>query len=273
MKRLVTLYLVCALVFPITGLAAARTYPPAIQHLVDSGIQIVRQFDAPSGLRGYVVQRSGRHTIIYATSDGKHVLVGTLLNAQGDNVTAAEASRYIPKPDLNAAWKKLQHADWIAEGAKHPKTIIYEFTDPNCPFCHLFWLANRHYFHAGLQVRHILVGFLAPSSKLKAAAILDAPNPAAAYRRNEAQYKRGVPESQAGGIEPEKPANSATLKKVEANTELMSDLGVTGTPGIFYKDGHGKVHRIVGLPTLSRLPKIYGLPNQKLTEQALQPYL
>lgn len=265
--------LACALAFPVIGLATTPTFPPAIQHLVNSGVQVVRQFNAPSGLHGYVVQSHGRHTIVYATSDGKHALFGTLIDAHGNNITAAEAKQYIPKPNLQAAWQKLEKAHWIAEGAKHPKTIIYEFADPNCPFCHLFWLANRHYFDAGLQVRHILVGFLAPSSKLKAAAILDAPDPAAAYRRNEAHYKRGVSESEAGGIAPEKSAKPATLKKVESNTELMSALGVTGTPGIFYKDSHGKVHRIIGLPSLSKLPKIYRLPAQKLTDQALQPYL
>jgi len=237
------------------------------------GVQVVREFDAPAGLRGYVVQAHGQHSIAYATADGEHVLFGTLLNAQGENLTSQEAEHYVPKPDLNAAWDKLKHSTWIAEGAKHPKTVIYEFTDPNCPFCHLFWLANTHYFDAGLQVRHILVSFLSPTSKLKAAAILDAPDPAAAYRRNEAHYKRGVAESRAGGVAPEKSANPATLKKIQANTELMDALGISGTPGVFYKDNKGQVHRIVGLPKLSKLPQIYNLPPQKLTDAELQPYL
>lgn len=273
MKTVARVWLTALLLCPLPALAAPPHVPPILQNFLHAGMHVLRGFDAPAGLTGYVVEAHGRHGIVYVTADKQHMLIGTLLNAQGDNLTASEAKQYFPKPNLNAVWKQLAQSHWIAEGAKHPKTIIYEFTDPNCPFCHLYWLANRHYFHAGLQVRHILVGFLTPSSKRKAAAILESANPAAAYRRNEAQYRSGVAESQAGGIAPAQHPQQKTLREIDANTALMNRLGVNGTPGVFYKDKAGNVRRVVGLPQLSKLPQMYGLPVQKLTDPALQPYL
>lgn len=268
MKPLAAAFLVLAL----CSAAAAADYPPAIQALVDKGIKVVRQFDAGGELTGYVVQVGSNYGIVYGLPGGKRVLVGRILDAAGNNVTAAHADKYVPGPDLSKAWQELAQSAWIAEGAENPETIIYEFTDPNCPYCHLFWLANQAYMEAGLQVRHILVGMLGRSSLLKAAAILQADNPTAAYIKNQKNYRTDVPEAKAGGIEPAQNPKPETLAKLKANMALMRKLGVTGTPGIFYKGDDGKVHRIVGLPRLSRLPEIYDLPKQELTDPRLQPY-
>ncbi len=256
----------------LSAAATAADYPPAIQSLVDKGFTITTQFDAGDGLTGYVANANGRNVIVYALPDGKRALVGALLDENGRNLTAEQAEKYIPKPDLGAAWKKLEQSAWFAEGAEDPKTIIYEFADPNCPFCHLFWLANQPYMKVGLQVRHVLVGFLTPTSKGKAAAILEADDPAAAYRKNEENYRTGVAEDKAGGIEPAKDPKPETLAKLEANAKLMQELGVRGTPGVFYKDSEGKVQRIGGMPKLSKLPEIYGLPAQPITDSRLKRY-
>lgn len=256
----------------ICSAAAAADYPPAIQTLVNKGVKVVKQFDAGGALTGYVVQVGSRYGIVYGLPDTNRVVVGRILDAQGNNVTAAQAKKYVPKPDFTHAWEKLSQSNWIATGAEDPETIIYEFMDPNCPYCHLFWLANQKYMEAGLQVRHIVVGMLSHSSLLKAAAILQADNPAAAYIKNEKNYRMDVPEAKAGGIEPAENPSQEVLAKLKANMKLMKALGVTGTPGIFYKGDDGEVHRIIGLPSLSSLPEIYDLPKQKITNPKLQKY-
>jgi len=252
--------------------ASAADYPPAVQNLVDNGVTIVKQFDAGSGLTGYVIQANSQYGIIYGMDDGQRVLIGRILDANGQNVTAKQADKYVPHPDLSQAWQQLEQSNWIAEGADDPKTIVYEFTDPNCPYCHLMWLANQPYMDVGLQVRHILVGIVTPSSKGKAAAILEADDPSAAFQTNEKDYRMDVPEDQAGAIEPLDDPKPETLAKLEANAALMRKLGVRGTPGVFYKSEDGKVHMVSGLPKLSKLPAMYNLPQQTIDNPKLDKY-
>lgn len=258
--------------FCLCGTTSAADYPAAIQNLVDNGVTVVKQFDAGAGLTGYVIQANSQYGIVYGMDDGQRVLIGRILDADGNSVTAAQAEKYVPKPDLSKAWQQLEQSDWIAEGAEDPKTIIYEFTDPNCPYCHLMWLANQPYMGVGLQVRHILVGIVTPSSKYRAAAILEADDPGAAFHKNEQDYRMDVPEDKAGGIEPLKDPKPETLAKLKANAALMRKLGVSGTPGIFYKDADGKVHMAGGLPKLSKLPGMYNLPEQAIDNPKLEKY-
>src|SRR5699024_2917269 len=129
--------------------ASAANYPPAVQRLVGQGVKVVKQFDAQAGLTGYLIKVKNNYGIVYGLDDGNYVLIGRLLDAKGHNVTAAQAKKYTPKPDLSTAWQQLENSTWFAEGAEDPETIVYVFSDPNCPYCHLAWLANQPYMDAG----------------------------------------------------------------------------------------------------------------------------
>lgn len=255
------------------ALANQSSYPAVIEQLVKNrGIKIVSEFQAPGGMTAYGAQYRGHDLVFYLTPDKQYAIVGHMLDAKGEDLTAQQIDTHITTPTLAGAWAKLEKTAWVAEGAQNPKRIIYEFTDPNCPFCHLFWLANQPYLKEGLQVRHILVGIITPSSKGRAAAILEATDPSAAMTKNERDYNTKGPEDKAGGVAPLNNPKPATLAKLNANEKLMEELGVTGTPGIFYKDANDKVKRIVGLPPLSKLGEIYGLPPQPITDPALQRF-
>lgn len=271
MQRFSRALLAVLMLAAVYGAQAAESYPPVIKNLVaQQGARILDRFDAPGGLTAYGAQVNGRSLILYVTPDGKHFIVGALFDEDGKNLTTGQLAKYVTRPVLDGAWKKLEQANWFATGAKNPKTIIYEVDDPNCPFCHLFWLANRPYVKEGLQIRHILVGIVTSSSRNKAAAILESSDPAAAFEKNEKGYHTKGPENDAGAIAPLKNPKQETLSKLDANYRLMRELGVRGTPGIFYKDKDGKVQRIDGLPKLSELPKIYNLPPKPVTNPLLQ---
>lgn len=253
--------------------AMAADYPPAIKSLVTNrGVEIVSRFNAPGGLTGYAARADGHAVILYTTADGNYAIAGTMFDAKGNILTDAQIDRYLTGPMLKSAWSKLEKSTWVADGAKNPKRIIYEFTDPNCPFCYLFWLANKPYREEGLQVRHILVGVITPNSLYKAAAILEADDPAAAMTRNERDYNSKGDENDAGGVAPLAHPKPSTLAKIKANTALMKSLGVSGTPGVLYRDADGTVHRIVGMPRPSELGKIYRLPPHPVTDPRLKHY-
>lgn len=170
--------------------------------------------------------------------------------------------------ELPALFAALEKADAAVEGSSSPKRILYVFFDANCWYCHLTWKALQPYEKAGLQVRWVPVAYQKDSSTTKAAAIMQAKDRAAALRENETRYRA---QSYDGGIAPAEPTK-ALAAQLDANFELMDRFGVSGTPGLVWKDERGRVRVKVGTPRLSRLPAITGLPLQKNDDPELKDF-
>lgn len=228
--------------------------PGPIAALSDRGLKIVDKFDAPSGLTGYAATFQGRSIAIYLTGDKRHAIVGTLVDAQGKDMTTEPLQKIVSGPQAEKAWAQLEAAAWVRDGSKDAKTIIYEFTDPNCPYCHNFWQMARPWIAAGqVQIRHVLVGIIKPDSVPKAATILAADNPEVALTRNEHNFQQG-------GIKVANSIPDAARKKVAANSALMESLGYFATPTILYQTKSGTVGVIQGLPQGDDIQKIFGGP-------------
>jgi thiol:disulfide interchange protein DsbG len=153
---------------------------------------------------------------------------------------------------------QLEKTDVVREGPVQSTHVLYVFFDANCLYCHLTWKALQPYETAGLQVRWVPVAYQQPSSVGRAAAIMQAPDRAAAMRMNELRYDASKYD---GGIEPATTVSAAMVAQLQANTRLMQTIA-PGTPVLVWKDGAGKVRVKVGVPRLSALPEITGLPPQ-----------
>src|SRR6266853_32146 len=172
-----------------------------------------------------------------------------------------------PAPgELPALFAALEKTDAVVEGPGSPKRILYVFFDANCWYCHLTWKALQVYERAGLQVRWVPVAYQKDSSTTKAAAIMQAKDRVAAMRENETAYRA---ESYDGGIAPAQ-ASKTLQAQLEANFQLMDRFGVSGTPGLAWKDEKGRVQVRTGMPRLSQLPAITGLPAQKIDDPELK---
>jgi thiol:disulfide interchange protein DsbG len=250
--------------------ARAEDYPKQIEMATQGGGKVVQTFQAASQLKGWVLSKGGRYTLVFTTPDGKTLIVGELIDDSGKNLTAEYARQYLPKPDLAALFPELEHSANLVEGArKSPKSVIYVFFDPNCPFCHLTWKALQPYEKAGLQVRWVPVAYLMQTSPGKAAAILEAKDRTAAFRQNEEKYNE---ERHEGGIDPLSKPSANTVRQLQANNELMQKFGAFGTPALVWKDSQGKIQMKSGLPRLSELPAITGLPEQAETDPGLAKF-
>lgn len=243
--------------------AVAADYPKPIQSAVNAGLKVVADFAAPSGLKGWVMQQGSQYSIVYTTSDDKFLLTGVLVDSEGKNLSAEYAQKYIPKPDYTAAYKELGSAASFSEGAKDDKNMIYVFFDPNCIFCHMLWKALQPYENAGLQVRWIPVAFLKKDSAGKAVALLTAKDPAASMAMNMSKFNK---DEESGGIDAEVNSPDDLLEKIRSNGALMDRFSTSGTPAIAWKDKDGQVHVVSGMPRLSALPGITGLPEQKVVD-------
>lgn len=180
---------------------------------------------------------------------------------------AAEA-KAPPERDLPALFSALEKTDTVVEGARETKRVLHVFFDPNCWYCHLTWKALQPYERAGLQVRWVPVAYQKESSKGRAAAIMDAPDRLKAFRENETGYRR---ESYSGGIAPAE-APPGFVAEMDRNTELMQRFGAPGTPLLVWKDAKGAVRTKVGMPRLSQLPAITGLPLQRIDDPELAEF-
>lgn len=229
----------------------AQDYPSPIKALAGKGVTIKGKLPAPDGYQGFVGSYQGRPMPLYLLPDGKHVVLGTLFDAHGNDLTQ-EPLHTATAPSLDETlWTALGEANWIAEGATRPKRIVYVFTDTECPYCHKLWLATQPMLASGdVQVRHIMVAVIAPQSLNRAAAILEAADPKAALHEHENSFGHST-------VQPLAHVSSTTEQRIAANIELMEKLGVHGTPATVYKDASGKIRMAAGMLPESRLRAIF----------------
>ncbi len=239
---------------PAFAQESAADLPAPMAALEDRGATIGEAFDAPDGLTGYTVSFQGQTLTAYVTADEEHVVVGTLLDSDGTNLSqpVLQAAANAARPE--AEWQALAEAGWIVDGDAEAGRVIYAFTDPNCPFCHRFYEQTRDWIDGGdVQIRHVMVGVLREDSLAKSATMLAADDPSAALADHEANFDNG-------GVTPADRLPAESQAQVQSNNELMSRLGIRGTPSVFYKDEEGAVRLVRGLPRGEQLDAVMGGP-------------
>lgn len=166
--------------------------------------------------------------------------------------TAPAAAAQNPPPGADAVLAAAPKATWIADG--NGRRIVYIFFDPNCPSCQTLYQNLRPFLasHA-LQLRWIPVAVVNPTSAGKAAAILEAPDPTAAFRRNEEHYDTG---SYAGAIEEQIPSPE-TERKLRANERLLNRLTIPVVPSMLFADKDRHTVLIQGALSPVALRKVF----------------
>lgn len=162
----------------------------------------------------------------------------------------ADASR---PPAADAALSALPKAAWVADGAG--RRVVYVFFDPNCPACALLYRNLRTLIEPqAVQVRWVPVAIVDATSAGKAAAILEAADPAAALRENERGH---AGEAYAGGIE-ERIPSIETERRLRANARLLNRLDIPVVPSMLFADRGGRAVLIQGALSPLALRKVFG---------------
>lgn len=245
----------------------AGSRPAALSALEAQGLTIVGTFPAPGGLTAWAGYAGQQPVALYATPDGKHVIVGTMLDAAGKDVTRAALEQAVRAPMTAGVWKQLEASRWIADGQARAARTVYVFTDPNCPYCNKFWADARPWVDSGkVQLRHVIVGILTPTSAGKAAALLADKDPSAALaayeRSHTAENAKALGAGHArplgdGGLKPLEKIPPATAAQLDTNEKLMASLGLQATPAFVWRDAKGQVQMRTGAPE-SALAAILG---------------
>lgn len=256
MRHLLKMPAIGALTLAFTAPALANDDPSAddlpapVAALTDQGLTIHGEFEAPAGLTGYGASHSAGEVAIYLLPGGEHAILGTLVDAEGNNLSEAALDKHVRAAQFAEVWQDLEASHWITDGSPDAERIVYTFTDPNCPYCRQFWNEARPWVEAGeVQLRHIMIGVLASDSPAKAAALLGADDPVAALHAHSGE----------GDEVDAAPQSREVEEQVYANNQLFDSLGFIATPTTLYRDGD-RVDRVEGVPSAERLKEVMGGP-------------
>lgn len=240
------------LLFLLPLFAYAEDLPAPVKAIEKQGITIIKPFDAPAGMKGYLGKYQDMGVAIYVTPDGKHAISGYMYDEKGQNLSEQLFQKEIYTPAGQDMWKRMEKSGWLHEGKKDAPVILYVFADPFCPYCKQFWQQARPWVDAGkVQLRTLLVGVIKPESPETAAAILASGDPAKTwhdYEQSAGKMKLTLPAT---------PSASA-MRTLNENQKLMDDLGANVTPAIYYMNKEGQLQQVVGLPDAQKLQTMMG---------------
>lgn len=233
--------------------SAAAAFMSGILH---EEVKIIREFPAPLGLTGYVIQvpqsetplKPPSYAVVYMDAKQTHLLAGVgIFDAKGENYSRTALSEYAPPTDYSAALKATEASSYFTEG-KAGAPVVYAFFDANCIFCNRLWLQTRDPIKNGLvQLRWVPVGIIKKDSEDKGAGILSAANPVAALTEDEAAFDKKNEEGGFSIVHDKIPADK--LQAVRANDKLLKLAGFYGTPTLLYITKAGEAAAKQGLPS------------------------
>ena len=179
----------------------------------------------------------------------KWVMIGLLGCSMAIAGISSAVAQTAPPKKLTAGilWNQIlpHHLLYIQEGHQGP--IIYDFQDPNCPYCHVMYEHEAALIQAGkLTVRYVPVAFLTPQSPAEAAAWLQSPHPLAALKHFEAIIGPALRSGSYHHLPKAKPT-AKTSEELKRNLEMMGAMGFEGTPAILYRVKSGQLGRIPGM--------------------------
>lgn len=229
------------------------TTPPAklVSKLMNGQGTITESFPAVNNLTGFVVQSNqGNSGIVYSDKKGQYLFAGSIINAQGQDMTQIYTNQYVNSKIAGPAYAAALQLNYFTSGSDNAPHKAIVIIDPNCVYCHLMYKEFKPLIDSGqVQIRWLPVAFRDPTSPGKAAALLNAgSNAAKLFDQNEQSFNDQTEE---GGLAPLAPnENDAAVTKafteVQANTQFFSKMGFQGTPTILFKQSNGTVTMVPG---------------------------
>ena len=234
--------------------AQAEELPSPIKAVEKQGITIIKSFDAPGGVKGWLGKYQDMGVTIYLTPDGKHAISGYMYDENGINLSEKVIQKEIYAPAGRELWQRMEKANWLLEGDKNAPRVVYLFADPFCPYCKQFWQQAQPWVKAGkVQLRTLLVGVIKPESTATAAAILASQDPARSWHNYETAGSNSAPTLSAS-------PDSKHLKMLKDHEAIMDALGANATPAIYYMNDENELQQVTGLPDNEQMKQIMNQP-------------
>ena len=152
---------------------------------------------------------------------------------------------------------------YIQDG--HGGPVIYDFQDPNCPYCHALYENEAPLIREGkLTVRYVPVAILTPESAGEAAAWLSSPHPVQTLQHFEAIVGTAFQTGDFAHL-PHVQVTARIRKELRENKKMFLELGFDGTPALLFRAKNDQLGMIPGYMTANQLrhllPKLHVAPS------------
>ena len=236
----------------LPAIALADDLPAPVKAIEKQGITIIKSFDAPGGMKGYLGKYQDMGVTIYLTPDGKQAISGYMYDGKGTNLSEQMIQQELYGPQGRALWQQMEKSTWLLDGKKDAPRVVYVFADPFCPYCRQFWKMARPWVESGkVQLRSVLLGVIKPESPAAAAANLASDDMAKAWHEYEQSGGKNAPKAPAS-VAP------AQMKVLNDNEKLMDALGASATPALYYLNDQQMLQQVAGLPDAENLQAMMG---------------
>ena len=91
----------------------AEDLPAPVKAIEKQGITIIKPFEAPGGVKGWLGKYQDMGVAIYLTPDGKHAISGYMYDENGNNLSEQLFQKELYTPAGQAMWKKMEAASWL----------------------------------------------------------------------------------------------------------------------------------------------------------------
>jgi len=243
---------------PVPPEPAALTQPFDPQDPADALIMsqtqeafvLTRRFEAPLGLRGYLLASAlGQPVVLYADPQGTHLVLGALLTAAGENAATAVLQDYLEEQLLPHLYAAFGAATFIHQGQPQAP-LLYVLFDPACPHCSQLYHALLPRVAAGdVAVRWLPVNTLGQEDQV--ARLVEAARQGQGETTLAAVFG-GEAEAALASLTP----TAETTEALAANQELYAALGAGGIPKLFYQAKSGGFQLARGAPEPEELALI-----------------
>ena len=229
----------------------------AVDFMTQSGLKVVREFKAPSGLIGLVIEQNGEYSIMFTTADRQTLIAGVLMDARGSNLTAEYAINQLPKQTkATNTLNQLNNTMYVKTGSLKPKVSLFAVFKPTCEMCHLFYKLTTYY--DGLEVKWIPIVTNEDDAKV-VDSIFSSTN-----------KEKAIKDWFEKGIKDENASIENGNKIYQKNINYLKEFNILNTPTILYTGKDLNVYTKSGLMSAKELDTITGIRHRAVNDLQLK---
>ncbi|VTM87119.1 Thiol:disulfide interchange protein DsbG precursor [Raoultella ornithinolytica] len=109
----------------------AEDLPAPVKAIEKQGITIIKPFEAPGGVKGWLGKYQDMGVAIYLTPDGKHAISGYMYDENGNNLSEQLFQKELYTPAGQAMWRKWRPPAGYRKGKRRRRSLCMSLPIPS----------------------------------------------------------------------------------------------------------------------------------------------